>query len=89
MKTREILKEWKKFLNESTKLKFSKEDIGKKVEYSPCCSICVKFLKMDQEETKSGKLTGVDGNNIEIGDRKENTVYVDKKMVPQCCVKLK
>ena len=44
---------------------------------------------MDQEETKSGELTGVDGNNIVIGDRKENTVYVDKKMVPQCCVKLK
>ena len=89
MKTREILKEWKKFLNESTKLKFSKEDIGKKVEYSPCCSICVKFLKMDQEETKSGKLTGINGNNIKINGKEENTVFIDGKMVPQCYVKLK
>ena len=89
MKTKEILKEWKKFLIESTKLKFSEKEMGKKVEYSPCCKGCVEFLKMDHGEIKSGELTGIDGNNVEIGDRKENTVFVDKKMVPQCCVNLK
>ena len=35
MNTKEILKEWKKFLNESEDPKFSEKDIGKEVEYEP------------------------------------------------------
>ena len=83
MNTKEILKEWKKFLNESAKPKFSEEDIGKEVIYNPVPGYN-EFGKK-----RSGKLTGINGNNIEINGKEENTVFIDGKMVPQCYVKLK
>ena len=83
MNTKEILKEWKKFLNESEDPKFSEKDIGKEVEYEPGPD-CKEFGKK-----RSGKLTGINGNNIKINGQEENTVFIDGKMVPQCYVKLK
>ena len=89
MNTKQILKEWKNFLQESTKKKFTEKDVGKEAYYSPCCKGCVDFLKMKKDEKKSGKITEIDGKNVSIGDRKENTVFIDNKMVPQCCVTIK
>ena len=83
MNTKEILKEWKKFLNESEKPKFSEEDIGKEVVYEPGPNY-KEFGKR-----RSGKLTGINGNNIKINGEKVNTVFIDGEMVPQCYVKLK
>ena len=86
MRTKELLKEWRSFLKESVKEKFSKDDIGIKVEYFPCCDDCKKFLK-NMKSPKTGNLTAVNGRDVQLGDRKENTVHIDGKMVPQCCVK--
>ena len=91
MRTKELLKEWRSFLKESIKEIFSGDDIGIKVEYFPCCDDCkdffVKKYGKAMESSKAGKLTAVNGNDIQLGDRKENTVYVDEEMIPQCCVK--
>ena len=45
-----------------------------------------KFLK-NMKSPKTGKLTAINGKDIQLGGRKENTVHIDGKMVPQCCVK--
>jgi len=88
MNTKQILKEWRSFLSESVKEIFSKEDIGKEVKYFPCCEECKKLKSLkNMKQPRTGKISGVNGNDIQIGDRKENTIFVDKKMVPQCCVK--
>lgn len=89
MNTKQIIKEWKNFLKEAKEPKFTKENIGKEAVYSPCCEVCVSFLKMKKGTKKYGKITAVDGKNVKISDREENTVFIDKKMVPQCCVTLK
>lgn len=90
MKTKEILKEWRSFLKESAYKKFTEKDVKNKLKitYSPCCEECSKFLKMSIGQEKSGILTGCDGNDIKVKDDIVNTIFVNKKMIPQCCVKL-
>jgi hypothetical protein len=95
-KTAQLLNEWKSFLNESVKPKFSKDDIGKKVVVKDCCGGCstkkeFKTLGIPSKEEAAlkGVLEGLDGPNY----GGQNIVFVkvsgeDKaRHFPQCCVK--
>lgn len=88
MKAKDILQEWRNFLKESAYEKFTAKDVEKKIKikYSPCCEVCVEFLNMPKGAVKTGTLTGHNGNDIEVKGKIVNTIFVDRKMVPQCCV---
>ena len=90
MKTRNILKEWRNFLNESIKTKFKKSDIDKNVVIKDCCGSCHKNYK---NVPKSGSLKGILKQNDLHNINDMNIVLVDikgkgEKQFPQCCVEL-
>ena len=90
MKTRSILKEWRKFLLEGTSKKFTEDHIGNKVIVKDCCGSCHKNYK---NVPKSGSLKGILKQNDLHNINDMNIVLVDikgkgEKQFPQCCVSL-
>ena len=93
MNTKEILKEWRYFLNEGVKEKFKESQIGEKVKIVTSCKKCENFTGKDKGEEVKGDWTlkVVNAEDVIIDNgKKENLVIVTSgnkvKKIPQCCV---
>tara|TARA_B100000212_G_scaffold83326_2_gene60296 strand:- start:473 stop:769 length:297 start_codon:yes stop_codon:yes gene_type:complete len=94
MNTKQILTEWRSFINESVKEKFKKSDIGKKVKVITNCDKCGEFtgekkgIELKDEWTLkyiNFGTTSIDNNEDEILVKIESENR--EIIVPQCCVK--
>ena len=101
MKTKEILKEWRSFLNENkfTDVKYKK---GQKVKIKICCEGCAKAASTKKFSAKKneifqGSVVAANLNNRNVrfdGDEKDtkvNFVMVEigkkgEQSFPQCCI---
>ena len=101
MKTKEILNEWRIFLNEN-KFTDVKYKAGQKVKIKICCGGCAKAASTKKFNAKKneifqGNVISADLNNRNVrfdGDKKDtkvNFVMVDigkkvEQSFPQCCI---
>ena len=94
MNIKEILTEWRIFINESIKEKFQKSDIGKKVKIVTSCDKCGEFTGKDKgiELKDDWSLKYVNFGTTAIDDNEhEILVKIESEnkeiVVPQCCVR--
>ena len=90
MKTKEILKEWRSFLNEADSKKFKEEDKEKNVFVKDCCDKYFEKFSIDKKyNSKSGILKATNLNDRDNINFVLVSINGEEKQFPECCVNLK